>query len=359
MNIAMLSFQLPAPGRKLCGTVRVAHDLANSLVRRGHDVIVWSADQAPGDALYRANNIPFARFVRSRLGFRLTCGYFGNLLALLPRYEGAHVLIAHGDSLLLPLLGIPVLRIMHGSAWDEARNAKRWPRRLAQFGVYLQELISARLQLCVGVSRNSQERNGAVRHVIPNGVDTRVFQAGSVRKSTEPSILFVGTLEGRKRGATLLKWFKDSVKEAIPEARLWMVSEQGPSATHVEYFPNITDADLVRLYQSAWVFACPSIYEGFGLPCLEAMAAGTPVVATSNPGSREVTAGGKFGVLTSTDEEFKAALIDLLQNSVSRARMAEEGVRRARDLSLDRTAEGYEKLLQKLAFGGRGAEAAA
>ena len=73
-------------------------------------------------------------------------GYLGNVLALAPDYRGFDAIIAHGDSLLLPLTGKPVIRIFHGSALGEARSARSPGRAILQLGVYAQELLTARLQ---------------------------------------------------------------------------------------------------------------------------------------------------------------------------------------------------------------------
>src|SRR5581483_1184001 len=105
----------------------------------------------------------------------------------------------------------------------------------------------------------------------------------------------------------------------------------------------IAAADLVRLYQEAWVYASPSTYEGFGLPCLEAMACGTPVVATANPGSREVLADGRYGVIAE-DDRFAAAVVDLLASADMRQAMTMRGLQRARSYDIVGTAQAYETL---------------
>ena len=74
----------------------------------------------------------------------------------------------------------------------------------------------------------------------------------------------------------------------FPQAQLTMVATTGPPMQGVTYCTGIAEAELVRLFQQSWVYASPSVYEGFGLPYLEAMACGTAVVASPNPGSREL-----------------------------------------------------------------------
>lgn len=345
MKIAMLSFRLPVPGVKRGGVERVAHDLADGLGRRGHAVTVWSADPAPVDANYEVRPLPFDSLIHDGLGFRLVSGFLGNLIALMPRYERPDVLIAHGDSLFLPLRGIPLLRIMHGSAFDEARTAKSSKRRIAQRLVYIQERITARTQYTVAISRNTCLRYSGIQKTIPNGVDQQVFFPCNSAKMNEPTILFVGTLGGRKRGTQLMDWFRDSILPAVPNARLWMVSEPGPPRERIEYFSGLSSAWLADLYRRAWIFASPSVYEGFGLPYLEAMASGTPVIATKNAGSSEVLDDGRYGVLIENDTEFPTAILRGLEDAEWRAAWTQRGLERASELSLTRMVDRYETLL--------------
>ncbi len=349
MKIAMISFRLPVAGEKRGGCERVAHDLAHGLARRGHQVTVWTSDPKPPGAAYAVSRCPGTRLLRHWLGFRLVSGYLGNFLVLLPHYRDADVIIAHGDSLLLPARALPVLRIMHGSALDEARTATSLPRKILQFGVYLQELLTVRTQTAIAISRATQLRYPSIRHVIPNGVDTARFFPSST-KSADPTILFVGTLGGRKRGLLLLQWFVEIIRPALPNARLWMVTEQaGPRAEAVRYLTGVPEAALADLYRSAWVFASPSLYEGFGLPYLEAMASGTAVLATANPGSREVSANGRYAWLAARDSDFAPALLILLNDPAARRAWAARGLERSRELSMDRTLDRYEALLKALA----------
>ncbi len=350
MNIAMLSFRLPTPGRKSSGVERVAHDLAEGLARRGHNVVVWSADPHPPGAAYRVAPLRGAFLIHNWLGLRLVSGYLGNILALFPAYQDAHVIIAHGDSLLLPLRAIPVLRIMHGSALDECRTARSLVRKVFQFGVFLQEAVTARTQTTIGISRNTRRRYPAISQVIPNGVDTRKFHCGLAEKTTDPSIVFVGTLQGRKRGRLLLDWFTHVIRPALPEATLAMVSEPGPPLNGVTYYPGASDETLAQLYRRSWVFASPSTYEGFGLPYLEAMASGTAVVAAANPGSREVLDNGRYGVLVERDGDFAAELLALLRDHPLRWRWVRAGAMRAAELSVERMVERYEAELAAIAL---------
>jgi phosphatidyl-myo-inositol alpha-mannosyltransferase len=347
LRIAVISYGLPKRAHKRGGIERAAHTLADGLAQRGHDVVVLSHDPSPDGAAYTVAPLPWRAFVETWVGRRVTMGYLGNLLALVPDYREFDAIIAHGDSLLLPLAGKPVVRVMHGSALGEARSASSFGRRVLQLGVFVQELATALLSRgVVGVSENTRRDNPFVRRVIPHGVDDRFFSA-SGEKSAAPSVLFVGTLDGRKRGRFLLDSFQRVVRAAHPEATLDFVGPPGPPQAGVTYHTGIGDDDLAGLYRRAWVYASPSAYEGFGLPYLEAMACGTPVVASPNPGSREVLDDGRAGVLAD-DLAFAGELAALLGDAPRRERMAAEGLRRARAYSLSRMVGEYEELLYEL-----------
>jgi glycosyltransferase involved in cell wall biosynthesis len=353
LRLAVFSYGLPVAGQKRGGIERVAHDLADGLARRGHDVTVWTHDPRPDGAAYRVRPLPWRRFVSTWLGRRLTMGYLGNLLAALPDYGKVDGIIAHGDSLLLGLLGRPVLRVMHGSALAEALAAVSPWRFLLQLGVYAQELLTGIVQPgCVGVSANTCRSNPFVRRFIPNGVDLGNFSPDPAAKTPQPSALFVGTLTGRKRGQLLLEWFHEEARPRHPDATLDVVGPAGPARPGVTYHTGVGNAELAALYRRAWVYASPSTYEGFGLPYLEAMASGTPVIATPNPGSREVLDGGRCGLLAD-DGTFPKELARLLADAGLRREYAARGLERVRQYALETTLDRYEALLREGPWRGR------
>jgi phosphatidylinositol alpha-mannosyltransferase len=347
-RIAVLSYGLPRSGAKRGGIEQVAHSVARALVHRGHRVTVFTYDPAPSDADYDVRALPCRRFAMTWLGRRLTMGYLGNLLLSAASYAEFEVIIAHGDSLLLPMHRKPVIRVMHGCALEEAQSATSIGRAVLQAGVYVQELLTAALQRgTVGVSANSRRLNPFVRRVIPNGVDRSLFVPDPSARTQQPSILFVGALRGRKRGSRLLESFEREIRPAFPTAELHMVAEPGPPTAGVTYHTGIATEALVRLYQQSWIYASPSTYEGFGLPYLEAMACGIPVVATPNPGSREVLDHGRCGALVQ-NAQFGAEIIRLLKDPERRRRLSECGLARAADYDLGTSVLAYEALIAEL-----------
>jgi len=100
---------------------------------------------------------------------------------------------------------------------------------------------------------------------------------------------------------------------------------------------------LTELYRKAWVFCLPSTYEGFGVPYIEALASGTPVVASPNVGAREVLAEGAYGEIV-PDARLGSALLQLLTNSARREELIRNGLHRARAFDWNRIAEQYERI---------------
>jgi glycosyltransferase involved in cell wall biosynthesis len=159
----------------------------------------------------------------------------------------------------------------------------------------------------------------------------------------------VGTWAGRKRGRLVAQAFRDAVAPALPTAELWLVAEDVPAGapTWLRSFGRVSDHALRELYRRAWVFALPSSYEGFGIPYVEAMASGLPVVATANPGARYVTDDGRAGRLV-RDEQLGSALLGLLRDTGERERLATAGLARSRDFSLDSVVDSYERLYREV-----------
>lgn len=115
------------------------------------------------------------------------------------------------------------------------------------------------------------------------------------------------------------------------------VTDHGLDA-RVRFLPNVPDADLPALYSGAAVFAFPSYYEGFGLPALEAMACGTPVLCASVSSLPEVVGDAALTVDPFSAHAIAEGLILLLGSPDMRNTLRERGLRRARSFSWRRTA---------------------
>jgi glycosyltransferase involved in cell wall biosynthesis len=292
----------------------------------------------PEDALYAHVTVPVGESLRT---FRFAWE--------LRRYDWSRfdVVHAHGDDYFL-WRKMPVhVRTMHGSCLAEALHIRGMKEKLRMVLLGLSEVVAAcAAHRTVGVSDNTRRSYPWIRKVIPNGVSLDKFHPAGAKESA-PTILFVGTYKNRKRGEMLMRVFGQRVRVALPAARLWMVCTDAPPAPGVTILGRVSEAQLTELYRKAWVFCLPSSYEGFGVPYIEAMASGTAVVATPNPGSNEVLAQGRFGRLVEP-EVLGDALVEILQNRSERERFETLGLQRAQEFSWTRVTEQYEALYRSL-----------
>jgi len=122
-----------------------------------------------------------------------------------------------------------------------------------------------------------------------------------------------------------------------------MVSRDGPEdlPPGVRVLGALTSDELADVYRSAWVFCLPSDYEGFGIPYIEAMASGVPVVATPNIGARYVTDEGAAGLLVPLPEVGRA-IAGLLADPERRQALERAGRSRVREFDLRGVVDRYE-----------------
>jgi glycosyltransferase involved in cell wall biosynthesis len=190
--------------------------------------------------------------------------------------------------------------------------------------------------------------------VAPNGVDRR-FSPGSLAQSKvfrneralpERYWLYVGTLEPRKNLSVLLESFarwRQAAPFAEPQPHLVLAGGKGwyhdtifaqvaaLGLEEVVHFPGfVPDEELPQWYRAAELFLYPSRYEGFGLPVVEAMACGTPVICSNAPGVREVAGHAAIQVAPDDVEAWMAALALAATQPALLAELRSAGLERAK-----------------------------
>lgn len=210
--------------------------------------------------------------------------------------------------------------------------------------------------------------------VLYSGVDAvfrpilELNQRASVRAkyklSTRPYIFAVGTVQPRKNYVRLIQalavvraaghdidlviaggrgWLDNPIYDALRDQRL---------ESHVHMIGFADDADLPALYNDALCIATPSIYEGFGLPVLEAFACGTPVV-TANVSSLPEVAGDAALLIDPTDVDALAdALTRLITDESLRAELITKGFARAKQFTWDEAAHQLRRVYGGVLNGG-------
>jgi glycosyltransferase involved in cell wall biosynthesis len=336
VKIAMISYYLPS-GSKI-GVGYQAHELATALAARGHEVHMFSACPPMPGAAYEHHLVdPGSRLRTFGFAFRLRSVDFSC-------YDVLH---AHGDDYLLWGRRMPRhIRTIHGSCFEEALRIPGAYEKLRMLLLGFSEVLASFVaDASVAVSPRTRRWTPWVRRVIPNGVDTDRFHPATDQRASYPTVLFVGTWGNRKRGGELAASFQRSVLPALPDARLEMVCRDAPAdpGPGVDVLGRLDDDELAAAYRRAWAFCLPSAYEGFGIPYAEALASGTPVVATPNVGARYVTEEGRAGILVSMDE-LGESLLDVLRSPERRSAITRAGLERSRDFDMVRIVEEYERL---------------
>ncbi|HSM56535.1 MAG TPA: glycosyltransferase family 1 protein [Candidatus Sulfomarinibacteraceae bacterium] len=175
----------------------------------------------------------------------------------------------------------------------------------------------------------------------------------------EPYVLSVSTVQPRKNFQMLIRAFKPLAAEVshnlvIAGGKGWLSEqvlaevERQSLAGRVRFLGFVADEDLPALYSGASLFVFPSLYEGFGLPLLEAMGCGVPVL-TSDASSLPEVAGEAAYQLSPHDEVgWTEALARLLGDDALRARMVAAGFRQARRFSWSRAAVQLERIYAEL-----------
>jgi glycosyltransferase involved in cell wall biosynthesis len=208
-------------------------------------------------------------------------------------------------------------------------------------------------------------------HTVPLGVPAACFQIGHARvggpmpPSSERAssavraryqlpaqyILFVGTIEPRKNIARLIQAFAQlplSLRKSYPlllaghpgwhTAPIYAAAGALEREGTVRFLGGVSDEDLPQLYAAATLFVYPSLEEGFGLPPLEAMASGTPVIVSDAPALVEVSGPAARIVPRNDTNALAGAMADLLTNPAERERLAELGRHHAAQYTWERTA---------------------
>lgn len=295
-------------------------------------------------------------------------------------WEQFTLLQAHGSKNLLfcPSYVIPVFArcptflIHHGSYEGYPQAFSWWTLNKARAIYSLSAKRAAGLSTVSEYSKRDMVKfygiNPQKINVVPEGVDTKVFKpvsnpvilANCRRKifgENAPFILYVGKPTERRNLSSLIKAFAELKKENFPY-KLLLVGTALPGTSpfrrvidelnlggEVLTVDYITHDEMFLVYNAASLFIYPSSYEGFGMPVLEAMACGTPLITLDNTAFPEFAGGVAHLLKDARVSTLKEGIKTVLSDERWQAKMAETGPERAADYDWKIIARKYLDLM--------------
>lgn len=298
-------------------------------------------------------------------------------LPLYTTYFSGQVDIYHGPDFALPPTGKTLRKVVtvHDLAFLE-HPEYAVPSLAATLGKVVPEAVAAADVVCTvsqEVSRTLIKHFHTPREkltVIPNGVSPyfRRITDPILLQSTHhkfglkhPFVLGVGTLEPRKNHIGLIKAFYQAQKKkngpamlALAGGKGWLYEEtmqlveELKLTKKVRFLGRVTDLELVTLYSMADVFAFPSFAEGFGVPPLEAMACGVPVITSNTSSLPEVVGNAGLLVDPHNTEELSTAIMRILGDKQLQEDLRQKGYERVKHFTWQEAARKMLTVYQKL-----------
>lgn len=289
-------------------------------------------------------------------------------LSLLEAYQLARLISSQGDVVHLPnqhfaryvlFLKNPFIVTVH----DLVRNCFSFSQETITEKVLLKLDIRYIKRASHIIADSQNTKNDLIKYlkipidrisVIYPGVDHSIFKPYNIRLLDKPYILYTGSERPRKNLGRLLEAFA-KLKKEFPELKLVKVGVTGRSEKYrrdtikkldglgitqdVIFVDHIPEIDLAHYYSSATLLAYPSLYEGFGLPPLEAMACGCPVVTSNTSSLPEVV--GEAGIMVNPydTESLAQAMRQVLTDDKLRDDMIKKGLEQSKKFSWEKAAE--------------------
>jgi glycosyltransferase involved in cell wall biosynthesis len=282
---------------------------------------------------------------------------------ILPSLIARHkVDLLHCPDLSRPLrVPVPVVTTLHDLSYCSSQHffplAKRaYKRAMANFAInHSAEIIAVSQFSREEILRHFRLDPARVR-VIHNGV-YQVSPPARIEGRTPPFLLFVGTLEERKNLVTLINAFTQLRTAGRIPHRLILVGQPGWGANKIhaairasscadaiEVRGYVPQEEVLDLYAASDAFVYPSVYEGFGLPVLEAMACGTPVVCSRAASLPEVAGDAAEFFEPASVEDLVGAIERVVVSPNARADLRRRGLERVSHFSWEECARQHRQL---------------
>jgi glycosyltransferase involved in cell wall biosynthesis len=298
------------------------------------------------------------------------------LAQLIPDQIGFFYNAEHGIQplMLLPLHAVPTVLTVHDLIF---RHLPQYHKPLNRWYLNLTMPLYCRRATRIITISEASRRDLVEAYKLPPEKINVIYEAADVRFRPQSAVavalalarydlpsrylLFVGTIEPRKNLTRLLVAFEKVYAQGLTDALVivgkqgWLYDgffaalERSPARSAVIMPGYVADADLPIIYAGAQVLLLPSLYEGFGLPILEAMSCGTPVICSNTSSLPEVAGDAARLVDPKSANTIAEALEQVLTNPNLQGEMRERGLAQARRFSWERAAQETLALYRQLA----------
>lgn len=276
-------------------------------------------------------------------------------------------------------LGVPVVATIHHPIYIDMKadlvQASRFRSKFRRMIFYsflvMQHFVAKRMDRIITVSDVSAADTMEVFklpkskvRVVPNGIDTDIFRRLDHVNKEPNSLVMVGNTEDRKKGVIYLLKAIQQLKDEV-DVKLNIVDRQGDYTRYapklirehgiedrVSFTGRLSTEQLVRYYSSSEIAVTASVYEGFGLPCAEAMSCGTPVIVTNAGALPEIVGDDGAGMLVPPADPgaLAMAIKHLMADRPLREKMGQAARKRIEDCfswehAAKKTLEVYEEVL--------------
>jgi glycosyltransferase involved in cell wall biosynthesis len=358
------------------GVGRYTRSLFNALASvAGEDVdwTLWYPQDVDGEPfLPRSERVTGVQLPLSARWLNLLWHRLGIPLRL-DRYTG-QVSVVHGTDFVVPPSRAPSVVTVHDLSYAihpefafprlQRYLARAVPRSIDRARRVIAVSESTKRDICeyyeIAPHRVEVIHHGA-DPLFHQPTDTEIFSSLAQFGLRRPYFVTVGTVEPRKDHRTLLRAFervrqeRDDVSLVIVGRKGWLSDDimneisNAAKRSPVFHLQDIRDDMLPALYGGSTAMVYPARYEGFGLPVLEAMATGTPVIASTTPALRETASENALYAEPGDVEGFAEHMVGLLTDEGRRARLATLGLQRASQFSWERAAREHLRVYREVA----------
>ncbi|MGH9024719.1 MAG: glycosyltransferase family 4 protein [Acidimicrobiia bacterium] len=320
--------------RRVVGGLTSNYELANSLARRGHSINVVHVDFF-GFGVRTIADIPWFRFderVQHRFVEQVDYASFPDADFIFTMSEQDGVPPAR--------YGLPLITIRAYGLYRKTENERPY------YAPY-PKVVPARWLVDVGRRMGVPEQQLVL---VPNGVDHEKYRLIRPIEGRAARVSMVHSNHPTK-GSTVGLAALAMVKEVVPEIEVVVFGHTKPRhqvAPWIIYRHDPPQREIVdEIYNGSAVFISPSIVEGFGKPCVEAMACGCALVTTDNGGSRDYAIDGETALVCPPKDSRAMAtnIVNLLRDEGQRVGLARRGREYVERFDWDRSAETLERFL--------------